>query len=78
MELQEFIDTNDDYISQFKEHKLYVRNYTRLGLLIVKSNRKTTYDYINHPWLSYCRGAIINTKTKRVCVLVAEVRWSDL
>ena len=31
MELQEFIDTNDDYISQFKEHKLYVRNYTRLG-----------------------------------------------
>ena len=77
MELQEFIDTNDDYISQFKEHKLYVRNYTRLGLLIVKSNRKNTYDYINHPWLSYCRGAIINTKTNRLVCIPPQKAFRD-
>ena len=45
MELQNFIDKNDDYHSQFKEHKLYVRNYSRLGLLIVKAYRNNIYDY---------------------------------
>ena len=69
MELQAFINTNSDYLSQFKEHKLYVRNYSKLGLSIVKGYRNNKYDYENHPWLRYCRGAIINTKTNRlVCI----------
>ena len=69
MELQTFINTNSDYLSQFKEHKLYVRNYSKLGLSIVKGYRNNKYDYENHPWLRYCRGAIINTKTNRlVCI----------
>ena len=66
MELQNFIDKNDDYHSQFNEHKLYVRNYSRLGLLIVKAYRNNIYDYKNHPWIRYCRGTIINTETRRV------------
>ena len=69
MELQTFINTNSDYLSQFKEHKLYVRNYSRLGLLIVKGYRNNIYDYENHPWLKYCRGAIIDTnKNRLVCI----------
>tara|TARA_Y100000590_G_scaffold469232_1_gene655691 strand:+ start:22441 stop:23583 length:1143 start_codon:yes stop_codon:yes gene_type:complete len=69
MELQAFINTNSDYLSHFKEHKLYVRNYSKLGLSIVKGYRNNKYDYENHPWLRYCRGAIINTKTNRlVCI----------
>ena len=29
MELQTFIDDHSDYLSQFKEYKLYVRNYSK-------------------------------------------------
>ncbi len=66
MDLQNFINENSDYLSQFKEKKLYVRNYTQLGLSIIKCNRGQKYDYQTYPWLRYCRGAIINTTTNRV------------
>ena len=69
MELQKYINENNDYLSQFKDYKLYVRNYTKLGLSIVKSYRNNNYDYQKNPWLRYCRGAVINTKTNRlICV----------
>ena len=69
MELQTFINNHSDYLSQFKEYKLYVRNYSKLGLSIVKGYWNNRYDYENHPWLRYCRGAIINTKTHQlVCI----------
>ena len=69
MELQNFINSNSDYLSQFKEHKLYVRNYSKLGLSIVKGYRNNVYDYENHPWIRYCRGSIIDTKSNRlVCI----------
>lgn len=69
MELQNFINDNEDYISKFKENKIQVKNYTKLGLLLVKTYFNNEYDYKNNPWMRYCRGAIINTKTRRVvCV----------
>ena len=69
MELQTFINNHSDYLSQFKEYKLYVRNYSKLGLSIVKGYWNNKYDYENHPWLRYCRGAIINTNTHQlVCI----------
>ena len=69
MELQEFINDNEDYIMKLKEHKLNVKKYTRLGLVLVKTYSKNEYDYKNNPWMRYCRGAIIDMKTRRlVCI----------
>ena len=30
-----YIDENKDYLNQFREHKLYVRKYSQLGICIV-------------------------------------------
>tara|TARA_B100001094_G_scaffold121359_1_gene117050 strand:+ start:1032 stop:2111 length:1080 start_codon:yes stop_codon:yes gene_type:complete len=69
MELQNFINENEDYLRVFKEHKLYVRKYSQLDLALVKCYKNNKYEYDLHPWLKYCRGAIINTKTNRlVCI----------
>ena len=63
MELQTYIDETCDYIKQFKEHKLYVRSYSQLNLCIVKCYHNRTYDYDMYPWIKYCRGVVIDTKT---------------
>lgn len=69
MELQRFIDDNEDYIFKFKENKMQVKKYTKLGLLLVKAYSNNDYDYEKNPWMRYCRGAIINMNTnKLVCV----------
>ena len=69
MELQNFINENENYLQAFKDHKVYVRKYSQLKLALVKCYRKNTYDYDMHPWLKYCRGAIIDTeKHQLVCI----------
>ena len=69
MELQKFINENENYLQVFKDHKVYVRKYSQLKLALVKCYRKNTYDYEMHPWLKYCRGAIIDTvKHQLVCI----------
>ncbi len=69
MELQKFINDNDNYIFKFKENKMQVKKYTKLGLLLVKTYSNNEYDYEKNPWMRYCRGAIINMDTNRViCV----------
>ena len=69
MELQKYISENNDYLNQFKEHKLYVRKYSNYGLCIVKGYYNKEYDYENHPWIKYCRGAVIDIKNNNVlCV----------
>lgn len=68
MELQNYIQ-NKDYFQEFKNLKLNVRKYSKLGLMIVKTYKNNNYDYEKYPWMRYCRGAIINTKNNRVvCV----------
>ena len=69
MELQSYITENTDYLSKFKEHKLYVRKNKQLGLCIVKCHYDRTYDYKSNPWMKYCRGAVIDIlKNKLVCI----------
>ena len=35
----------------------------------MKTYYNNEYDYANHKWMRYCRGAIINTETNRlVCI----------
>ena len=66
MDLQNFIDTTPEYIKEFKKNKLYIRNYSDLGLLIVKCYHNQKYNYNEKPWLRYCRGAIIDTKKNKL------------
>ena len=40
MELQKYIDDNKEYLNQFKEHKLYVRKYSTLGLCIFNVDQR--------------------------------------
>ena len=69
MELQTFIQTTPDYLKELKKQNVYVRNYSKLNLAIVKCHVNQRYDYQNNPWLRYCRGAVINTNTNMlVCV----------
>ena len=69
MELQNFINENENYISIFKDKKLYVRKYSQLGLCIVNGYYNNKYDYENNEWMKYCRGAVIDIKeNKVVCV----------
>tara|TARA_B100000686_G_C16805804_1_gene990248 strand:+ start:3546 stop:4622 length:1077 start_codon:yes stop_codon:yes gene_type:complete len=69
MELQSFINQNDNYLDKLKEQNVYIRKYTPLNLCITKTYYNKDYDYEKYPWLKYCRGAVINIKTNRiVCI----------
>ena len=69
MDLQNYISHTPEYVKEFKKHKLNVRTYSKMGLMIVKCYRNNNYDYENHPWIRYCRGAVIDTTNdKVVCV----------
>ena len=69
MDLQNYISHTPEYVKEFKNHKLNVRTYSKMGLMIVKCYRNNNYDYENHPWIRYCRGAVIDTiNDKVVCV----------
>jgi hypothetical protein len=69
MELQDYILNKDNYLQDFKEKHLYVKNYHPLNLALVKCKYNCDYDYKTYPWMRYCRGVIINTKTHRiVCI----------
>ena len=79
MELQHFINENNDYIHQFKEHKLFVRKYSQKGLCIVKGHYKRDYDYKNNPWIKYCRGAVIDINTHKViCIPPEKAQTSNI
>ena len=44
MELQNYIQ-NKDYFQEFKNLKLNVRKYSKMGLMIVKTYKNNNYDY---------------------------------
>ena len=66
MELQTFINGNENYIEKFKELKINYRKNDKLGLLLIKTYRKNDYDYLKYPWIKYCRGVIIDIKQNKV------------
>lgn len=66
MELQNYILNTDNYLQDFKEKNLCVKNYSQLNLAIVKCKYNCEYDYTTYPWMRYCRGVVIHTKTHRI------------
>ncbi len=69
MELQSFINDNNDYLSEFRKFNLIVKTYSVLNLAIITYKRNNEYDFINNPMFKWCRGAVINTKTHKIVSL---------
>ena len=68
MELQNFIDTNSDYINLFKKEGLKVTKYKKLILVKNYYDNPLTFNEDNY-WKMYCRGAIIDTENNKVICL---------
>lgn len=66
MELQNFINNNDNYIELLKELKIKSIKYSNKKLIILKINRGNNYDYEKYPWIKYCRGVIIDTNKNKI------------
>lgn len=64
MELQNFIDNNDNYIDIFKNHGLRVKTFSKYNLILVKYSYNMEIDM--NSYQKYCRGCIIDTNNKTV------------
>jgi hypothetical protein len=69
MDFQNFINKNNDYIQQLKNLNIIVKKYSHINLIIVKYKKNYNYDFLNFPWIKYCKGTIINTKTNKIICL---------
>ena len=74
MELQNFIDSNENYIQKFRDHGLKVMNYSKYKCILVKNYYDKPLSYTNEEdyWKMYCRGAIIDTEKNKVICLPPE------
>ena len=68
MELQNFIDSNSDYINLFKKEGFKVTKYKKLILVKNYYDNPLTFNEDNY-WKMYCRGAIIDTENDKVICL---------
>lgn len=69
MDLQTFINNNNDYLSKFRELKLNVKTYSQLNLSIITYKRNYKYDMNENNFIKWCKGSIINTETNKVICL---------
>ena len=72
MELQTFIDNNNDYLSLFKKLNINFKKYSQLGLLIVSYKYNFNYDFDEYPFIKWCKGAIIRLSDNKVICLPPE------
>ena len=66
MLLQEFINKNTDYTSQFRNLNLNYKKYGELGYLIVTYKYGFDYDYEKYPFIRECKGAIIRLSDNKI------------
>ena len=65
MEIQTFINQNNDYLVQFKNMGLLINNYNVLGLSLIKYNHKTNIDNFTKLF----KSIIVDQKTNKiVCI----------
>lgn len=69
MELQTFINNNNDYLSLFKQLNINFKKYSQLGLLIVSYKYNFNYDFDKYPFIKWCKGAIIRLSDNKVICL---------
>ena len=65
MELQDWINSTPEYLTQLKENDMIVRKKGDLCIVKYKYGRKT----LEENWMRYCRGCVIDLRTNRlVCI----------
>jgi len=64
MELQNFINNNDDYINIFKNDGMRVKTFSKYNLILVKY--PFDMDINMNSYQKYCRGCIIDTNNNQV------------
>ena len=62
MEIQSFINQNNDYLVKFKNMYLQINNYNVLGLSLIKYNHKTIID----DFTKLFKSVIVNKKTNKI------------
>ena len=67
MELQNYINSHPNYISEFKNFGFKVNSFKKLKIISYSYNNKPNYNE-NNLWQLYCRGAVINSDHKIICL----------
>ena len=69
MELQNYINSHPNYISEFKNLGFKVNSFKKLKIISYPYNQKPNYNQNNNNlWQLYCRGAVINSDHKIICL----------
>jgi hypothetical protein len=81
MELQKFINENDDWITKMKSKGLKIRKYNKYNSILVSHYYDKPLDYTNDEdyWIMYCKGAVINININKViCIPPVKSKEIDL
>ncbi len=87
MELQSFINDNNDYCERMKENGFKIKKYSKYNCILVKNyfDKELNYTDVESEsdyWKMYCRGAIIDTKQNKVICLppvkAREIELNDI
>ena len=69
MELQNYINSHPNYISEFKNLGFKINSFKKLKIISYPYNQKPNYNQNNNNlWQLYCRGAVINSDHKIICL----------
>ena len=68
MELQTFINSHNDYLSEFKKHKFKINSYKGLKIISYSYQNPPKYNDLSDHWKMYCRGVVINSDNKIICL----------
>jgi len=75
MELQNYINSNiNDYITNFKNHGLVVKTFSKENLILVKYKFN---EKLSENWMRYCRGCIIDVKTNKL-VFIPPIKAQEI
>ncbi len=75
MELQNYIDNNlNNYVSEFKNKGLIVKNFNKDNLILVKYKFNET---LSENWMRYCRGCIIDKSTNKL-VFIPPIKSQEI
>ena len=74
MELQKFINDNENYINEFKKRGLIVKRFSKENLILVKYKFN---ENLKEGWMRYCKGSVIDTKTNNL-ILVPPMKAEKL
>jgi hypothetical protein len=69
MELQTFINKNEDYLSELRRFNLKIKKYGDLGLAIITYKYDCNYEHEKYPFIKWCKGCVIDIKNNKIVCL---------